>query len=202
MRVFFFLVLVSIFSCVSTDKSDKFSNHQKSSSIDITIITDTINDSISDANINSNRYDTITTIDLVGNKWTTIPDSIFLMTSLTWLDISENKIKEIPQQISKLVMLKSIILDNTAIKSLPPELFQLPHLEFISMKFCSIDSIPSSVRNAQSLRIVNLERTHIKGISEFLYSLPNLEHLLICDRSKNPGQGVFANKDFHFNLCR
>ena len=92
-------------------------------------------------------------------------------------------------------------MDVTPIHQLPLELFQLPQLERISMTFCKLDSIPSSIQFARSLRIMNLEGTRINGISEYLYTLPKLDYLLICDSSKIRKKKNYSGKDYHFELC-
>jgi leucine-rich repeat protein SHOC2 len=89
-------------------------------------------------------------VDLSGQRLTSIPDSVFEITDVTYLDLGSsdvtfypplsalvdsnaNEISELPEQIGKLTKLQTLILNSNKLTTLPNGIIKLTDLEVLDL---------------------------------------------------------------------
>lgn len=110
-------------------------------------------------------------------KFTTIPQEIFALTSLQYLDLSRNKIDSIPADIRKLKNLQVLILSSNQISSLPPEIYQLKNLRILRLGKNSISYISKQIIQLEKLEVLDLWNNEVSQIPYELGQLPNLKEI-------------------------
>jgi Leucine-rich repeat (LRR) protein len=101
------------------------------------------------------------------------PDSVFV------LDLSGNGFEKIPESIQKLKNLQKLILKDNSVSELPEWLFSLISLQELNLEENKLTELPSHIGKLSNLKRLNLTRTKIPCIPSELQSCTNLEYLNI-----------------------
>jgi len=79
------------------------------------------------------KFTLLQTLNLAGNKLTTIPPEFFSLTNLRSIYLGNNELTEIPSGIGKLENLEFISLFVNKLTTLPPEIANLKKLTFLGL---------------------------------------------------------------------
>lgn len=148
--------------------------------------------------------DRLTTLDLSGNQFKTIPSTIGSLTALTTLSLANNRLKEIPSSLGNLRVLTELKLNNNQLEAIPAELGNLEQLlswnlcsnkiEGLSLSFSRlkklenfflsenpIQKIPECIEGMTSLKNLSFSHSFIQKIPSFIGNLQNLQGLYLFD---------------------
>ena len=127
-----------------------------------------------------NNEDEISTIDLCGNKLTSIEGSpILKLARLKILDLRANNLEVLTQNIGFLCNLTELRLDNNHLMSLPLQLFQITSLRLLTVTKNSLLSIPDILSKLRKLENLSLSFNQIKHLPDSVGRLARLSELHI-----------------------
>ena len=149
-----------------------------------------------------------TTVDLMHNKLTTIPDELsphretmvsiglsfnhfkcipslaFDFKRLLHLNFIQNQLSFIPKEIENFSRLKILFLDNNRIRMLPDELGELKNLKILGLGWNVLTSLPKTMKNLCSLRRLELHHNQFKVFPSVLCSLELGLDILTMDNNR------------------
>lgn len=121
-------------------------------------------------------------LNLSGNLFTTIPESIFQLDNLRSLYMGENRIKTLPKTITRLQRLKFLYLGGNQLTEIPEEVGKLTKLEALSLCENNINKLPSSIARLTNLRSLAL---HMNQLTTLPVEIVRLKSLIeVCSSSK------------------
>jgi Leucine-rich repeat (LRR) protein len=85
----------------------------------------------------------------------TIPQKVFLLTSITTLTLKRNEIESVPPAISQMQSLTSLNLSENALSSLPDEIGQLTGLEELDISENQISALPATIGQLTNLKVLS-----------------------------------------------
>ena len=119
------------------------------------------------------------TLLLQGNKITSIPSSLNLLTSLQKLNLADNCIDTVEEgAFDNLTLMKNFFLFNNQISSFPDDSFK--HFESLNQLILSsnhLTSLPSSITCLVNLRLLNASENRIEELPINLQGMNNLTEL-------------------------
>lgn len=80
------------------------------------------------------------TLELGGNRLTTLPDELQLLERLELLDLRRNQLATLPHVVGSLRSLQELYLDHNQLTRLPSWLGELPALRYVQVVACPIAS--------------------------------------------------------------
>lgn len=111
------------------------------------------------------------------------PRELYLIEGvLRTVDLSGNKLSSIPAAISKFEQLKHLTLTNNRIAFLPDSLCKLKKLETLSLGSNHLSRLPETLSQLSNLRNVNLSDNRLAA---FPHCFCGLKHLDVLDLSRN-----------------
>lgn len=118
-------------------------------------------------------------INIGGNKLSTIPLEMGLLTSLRSLWLDDNLLNEFPICLCELVNLTSLRLSGNSISELPSTVANLQKLEVLALDNNDFEEIPDCVYELSNLRELWIRQNKISHIPEDISQLSNLEILSV-----------------------
>jgi hypothetical protein len=116
------------------------------------------------------------------NKFKTIPDEFFKLTSLEEIDLNFNSLTELSPKIGSLKKLKVLKLGWNKIRKLPDEIYSLDNLEELDLTKLYLINVPADITNLQKVKKLNFSSNGLKEFPpDFFNKLTELEELDISD---------------------
>lgn len=114
-----------------------------------------------------------TRLDLSGQRLTSIPDSVFNKTALTYLNLGSSKVVFYPPL--------STLIDSNAnnIKEIPAALGELVHLHTLILNSNQITTLPNSITKLNQLEILDLSKNKDLDIIKELDKIKVLQNLKV-----------------------
>lgn len=101
-----------------------------------------------------------TTLNLSGQKLSSVPKYVFERTNLTNLNLSNNLLSgSLPAEIRLLSKLRSLDLSNNNFTGVPAEIGQLSQLEILDLSGNAITGLPHELANLKNLKSLDLRNT-------------------------------------------
>ncbi len=119
----------------------------------------------------------ITVLKLGSNLFTTVPESLFNLTSLTFLDLGSNVLTLIPKELFNLTKLTYLHLGRNSIKILPKEMMNLVNLEYLYLNYNLLNMIPKEIGQLKKLKYLYLNNNNITVLPIEIGNLTNLRGL-------------------------
>ncbi|XP_050253194.1 disease resistance protein RPV1-like [Quercus robur] len=129
-------------------------------------------------------------LNLMGNNFVCLPESIFQLSNLTNLDLSHCNVQTIPNVLGCLSSLERLNLSGNNFVCLPESIIQLSNLRFLLMSGCAhlrmLPKLPLNIVYVEAIKCTSLETLSLRPESDFR---PHLR-LLGCDKLiKNQDSG-------------
>ena len=106
-----------------------------------------------------------------------LPESIGLLSNLTYLNLSNTKVCKLPESIGRLTRLETLYLYRTTISSLPESVRNLSRLQVFDLSCTQISSLPDQFDELYKLERLYLSDTKIAVLPETISRLAHLERL-------------------------
>ena len=162
----------------------------------------------------------VDSLNLSGNRLTSLPARIAQLKHLRYLSLSNNQLTSLPAEIGELTELKELRLEGNRLESLPPEFARLVNLRLLSMDGAAMKEFPlplTTLKGLETLRIVEgafislpAEISEMRGLKDVsflcgqLVALPDelglLTNLTTLDLSQNQLASVPAELGLLTNL--
>jgi len=120
----------------------------------------------------NDKLPTISKLKLSGNKLTTLPANIELLTGLTSLELDSNQLIRIPASIASLTELTSLYLSQNQLTSLPADIGTLAKLVLLHLDSNQLTSLPQRMGDLISLSSLSLARNQLITLPESFSNLP------------------------------
>lgn len=133
-------------------------------------------------NVDFSRLSSLVTLDLHGNKLSSIHESISKLKSLENLNLSSNDLTEVATALCEIITLNHLDLSFNRLESLPDEIGNLINLNSLAVNNNYLSKrLPSTFPNLVSLQDLDLRYNRLQDI-DILSLLPNLE-VLYCSKN-------------------
>ncbi|MEH2450224.1 leucine-rich repeat protein [Nostoc sp.] len=114
------------------------------------------------------RLEQLTSLDLSGNKLTTLSEAIARLEQLTSLDLSDNKLTTLPEAIARLEQLTSLDLSGNQLTTLPEAITCLPQLTTLNLRYNQLTTLPEAIARLEQLTSLNLSFNKLTTPPEIL----------------------------------
>ncbi|KAG5514361.1 hypothetical protein RHGRI_035687 [Rhododendron griersonianum] len=121
------------------------------------------------------------TLDLSGNNFPTLPDSICDLTRLKNLNLSDCDVSHLPGEIGRLISLKRLYLGGNNLLTLPDSFCDLACLSDLDLNGCNLSHLPNRIGMLSSLMYLYLERNNVCSLPNSFSDLASLEKLSLRD---------------------
>ncbi|ORX83716.1 L domain-like protein [Anaeromyces robustus] len=142
------------------------------------------------------KITSITSLYLLNDTISILPDNIGNLKNLKRLDIRNNKLKTIPSSIKNLSKLEYLNLSNNPITKLPEEIGDLTELRLIYLNNCKLEQLFSSITKLSNLQELEIKNNKLKSIPKELGNLKNLKRLDLNNNSNDEILETPNEKDF------
>ncbi|XP_014244699.1 leucine-rich repeat-containing protein 28-like isoform X2 [Cimex lectularius] len=119
----------------------------------------------------------LTSMFLVGNDITTLPDNIGLLKFLSVLELQSNQLEQLPKTIGRLKNLNILNLQNNKLTFIPTEIKDLKALAILNLRGNKITHLPPLLFHLKSLQELVLDNNHLTSLPLDIVYLPNLTFL-------------------------
>ena len=116
-------------------------------------------------------------LNLGGNKFSILPESICTLTNLLYLDLRNNKLTSLPSNIVELTQLEDLNIDDNNLTSLPEDIGKLRSLITLDVNKNNISNLPESICNLTNLELIMISKNQIVTLPERLDNLSKLQTL-------------------------
>lgn len=121
---------------------------------------------------NFSSLNSLSYLQLQGNKLTTIPEIITSVSILTVLNVSDNQLSELPQNLEELNRLTILNLSKNQFTMIPDGLINISSLIELDFSDNQLTSIPIDIDEFINLEILKLNNNKISDISVAICGLP------------------------------
>lgn len=121
-----------------------------------------------------NRLQNLQHINLKGNHFEHLPDTLFTCKNIENLNLSENKLLEIAPRIRELNKLTSLNLDSNQLDLLPAEMNELRSLEILSLHNNHLEELPV-LNRLEKCKKIYISKNEFSTFPTTLCTLPTLE---------------------------
>ncbi len=121
--------------------------------------------------------DKVTTLDLSGKGFTTLPLEIVQLTNLQTLNLGSNQLSSLPPEIVQLTNLQTLHLNLNQLSSLPPEIGQLTNLQTLDLYNNQLSSLPLEIGQLTNLQTLHLNLNQLSSLPPEIGQLTNLQTL-------------------------
>uniref|UniRef100_A0A023GK05 Putative leucine-rich repeat lrr protein n=1 Tax=Amblyomma triste TaxID=251400 RepID=A0A023GK05_AMBTT len=111
------------------------------------------------------------TLDLSGNKLTSLPASISRFELLKHLTVANNRIAFLPDSLCKLMKLETLNLASNNLTRLPDTLCQLSNLRNVNLSDNRISTFPQCFCGLKHLDVLDLSRNRISEVPDYVGEL-------------------------------
>ena len=118
-------------------------------------------------------------LDLGFDKLGRLPDSIKLLTNLTYLKVSSNKLTEFSEAITELTNLTELDICFNELTSLPASIGKLTKLSKLNISANKITALPESIGKLTNLTTLNVSFNELTSLPESIGKLSNLTEFKI-----------------------
>ncbi|MEO1486012.1 MAG: leucine-rich repeat domain-containing protein [Bacteroidota bacterium] len=125
--------------------------------------------------------ETLETLSITGNKFTTIPSGVFELENLQNLLLTSNEIESIPKEIINLTNLEFLDIGDNKISSLPDQIADLTKLDTFLAYKNRLTDIPNWFVYLSSLTSVSFTQNKLETFPSVIFSLDALELLYLDD---------------------
>ncbi|MFI3219356.1 MAG: leucine-rich repeat domain-containing protein [Methylococcales bacterium] len=125
----------------------------------------------------------LTELNLWGDQFTELPESIGKLTNLTKLSLSRNQLTELPEWIGKLTNLTRLDLIRNQLTKLPESIGKLTNLTKLYLSYNQLTELPESIGKLSNLKTLDLGSNQLTELPESIGKLTNLTWLNL---SNNP----------------
>lgn len=115
------------------------------------------------------------TLDLSGNKLTSIPPAISKFEHLKHLTLTNNRIASLPDSLCKLKKLETLNLGSNHLTRLPETLSQLSNLRNVNLSDNRLAAFPSCFCGLKQLDVLDLSRNRISEVPDSVGNLQATE---------------------------
>lgn len=129
-----------------------------------------------------NQLQNLHHINLKGNYFEYIPDTLFDCENIEYLELSDNKLLEISPRIKELKKLTTLNLNSNQLDLLPPEMNELRSLEILYLDDNHLEKLPD-LSMLQKCRDICISRNEFSTFPATLSTLPNLE-IVNCSHNR------------------
>ena len=117
------------------------------------------------------------TLELNGNRLTSLPVEVTQLKQLAALDLRDNFLADFPPGISRISSLQNLNLSHNRISTLPEEISNLSHLCSLDLSENPISALPDGLFQLDALRSLNLSKTELGHVPDELGRLTELSEL-------------------------
>lgn len=121
-----------------------------------------------------NRLQNLQHINLKGNHFEYLPDTLFTCENIEHLDLSENELLEIPPRIRELSKLTLLNLNSNKLDLLPAEMNELRSLEILSLHHNHLEELPD-LNRLEKCKQIYISKNEFSTFPRTLCTLPTLE---------------------------
>ncbi len=125
--------------------------------------------------------ETLSTLNLSGNKFTHLPPEINRLRSLTTLDLTDSDLTSLPAEFGALQQLSTLILDGNGFTRLPEAVLQLGSLTHLSLHDNGLRELPADIRRLRSLGSLNASYNRLTRLPAAIGDLQGLTSLDLDD---------------------
>lgn len=129
--------------------------------------------------IETARREGWTSLSLLQQGITRLPESIGGLTKLEHLDLPGNCLTELPDSICNLTELKSLNLNSNRLVKLPDNFGNLTQLEGLYLPHNRLTELPESIANLTRLRVIQLDNNRLNKLPDGFGMLRNLRELYL-----------------------
>lgn len=108
--------------------------------------------------------ETITELDLKGNRLSSLPEEFGTLVNLEVLDLSSNQLAALPDSFRKLAKLRKLNLYSNELPAIPGVLENLKALENLNIRANRLESLPEWMGQLPHLRILDVSNNNIDSI--------------------------------------
>lgn len=113
-------------------------------------------------------------LNLSGNQFTAIPESVLEFNNLKSLYMGENQIRTLPKTLTRLHRLRFLYLGGNQLTDIPDDVGKLSKLESLSLCENKISSLPPSIANLKKLRSLYLHMNKLTTLPVEILRLNSL----------------------------
>ncbi|MBD3312223.1 hypothetical protein GF352_02085 [archaeon] len=118
--------------------------------------------------IDSVKWSQIKTLDLIGNRLSSLPESIGDLGCLQKLYLSTNRLSSLPESIGNLKDLQVLDLTNNCLSYLPGWISGLTNLQVLDLSSNRLSSLPESIGNLKDLQVLDLTNNCLSSLPDSL----------------------------------
>lgn len=142
-------------------------------------------------NINRDRLQSITELDLSNANLRGLPAEIGLFDQLQVLNLSQNKIASLPPEIGTLINLEELNLDDNYLDQLPPEIGKLQNLHYLYLNLNCLTELPPEIGDLTELSLLMLQgNSDLSQLPKEMIKIKELCHLMMPDGQSYQGEAI------------
>src|SRR3990167_7702691 len=125
------------------------------------------------------EFSAVQEIELHRNQFTSVPDILLSLPSLTSCNLGHNSISSLPAQLSGWVKMNILKLHYNLFVTIQPNISQLTHIRTLLLNNNQIESIPDEIGALMNLKKLNLSHNRIKVLPNTIRGLIHIKYFLI-----------------------
>lgn len=126
-------------------------------------------------------FNSLTEINLTGNKLENLPDGIGQLLELEILSLSQNALKRLPKSIGNLKSLKDLDLEENNLENLPVEIGNLTNLRKLMLSYNQLMTIPYTIGKLTLLTHLHLCDNNINALPKEIGELCSMTELYLSN---------------------
>lgn len=119
----------------------------------------------------------LTYLRLSSNNLKQLPEAILKLKNLIELDVSFNELENLPRGLGKLKNLTKLKIGSNKITKLPESIGDLNKLTYLDVSFNNLTFLPESIGNLSSLQILKINSNRLTSLPNSITNLKNLSRL-------------------------
>ena len=122
-------------------------------------------------------------LDLINNRFRTLPESLGELKSLEKLFLDNNNLIVLPESIGKLKSLQELSLRNNYLAELPKTIGKLQSLQSLDLTLNKLTDLPATIGTLKELQMLYLSDNQINNLPEAIGGLKSLQ--ILCLRNNH-----------------
>lgn len=118
-------------------------------------------------------------LNLIGQKITSLPETIGDLQNLKYLYLTNNNLERLPDSIGNCHSLEKLSLQENKLRFLPDSIGKLQNLASLHLDYNNLDSLPASIVDCESLQLITLSENKFTCLFDLIVLLSKINSLSV-----------------------